>query len=166
MQPQVVQAVLQVAINENIARARVKEAQGKAEGIRDASRIKAGGEGAAIRTVGQAQGAAYRAQADVIGADRVALVRIMEEVRDGKIRITPGTLVSAGAEGGSPRLAFSAYLATLLSQKGAVLPPASPAVRSGTDRPSGGAPPRATDESPTAPSGDRSRPAPRPRSEP
>jgi uncharacterized membrane protein YqiK len=110
LQPQVVQAVLQVEINENNAKALVKEA----EGIRDSTRIKADGEGAAVRTVGQAQADAYHAQADVIGADRVALVRVMEEVREGQIRITPETLVTGGDSGTTNSL-FSAYLATLLA---------------------------------------------------
>ena len=112
LQPQVVQAVLQVEINENNAKALVKEA----EGIRDSTRIKADGDAAAVRTVGQATADAYSAQANVIGADRVALVRVMEEVREGNIRITPDTLVEGGS-GDTTSGLFSAYLATLLATK-------------------------------------------------
>ncbi|MCI4319164.1 MAG: hypothetical protein L3K23_03395 [Thermoplasmata archaeon] len=114
LQPQVVTAVLQVEINENEARALVKQA----EGIRDSTRIKADGDAAAVRTVGQAQADAYNAQALVIGADRVALVRVMEQVSSGNVRITPDTLVTAGADSGSPNTLFAAYLATLLSRSG------------------------------------------------
>ncbi|MCI4331251.1 MAG: hypothetical protein L3K19_05330 [Thermoplasmata archaeon] len=113
LQPQVVQAVLQVEINENEAKALVKQA----EGIRDSTRIKADGEGAAVRTVGQAQADAYLAQATVIGPERVALVRVMEQVRDGQIRITPDTLVATGGDGSSANTMITAYLATLLAGK-------------------------------------------------
>jgi uncharacterized membrane protein YqiK len=115
LQPQVVTAVLQVEINENEAKALVKQA----EGIRDSTRIKADGEAAAVRTVGQAQADAYNAQALVIGPDRVALVRIMEQVSDGNVRITPDTLVTAGVDAGGANTMFTAYLATLLARQGA-----------------------------------------------
>ncbi|MCI4350824.1 MAG: SPFH domain-containing protein, partial [Thermoplasmata archaeon] len=114
LQPQVVTAVLQVEINENEAKALVKQA----EGIRDSTRIKADGDAAAVRTVGQAQADAYNAQATVIGADRVALVKIMQEVSSGNIRITPDTLVTAGADSGGANTMFTAYLATLLARQG------------------------------------------------
>jgi regulator of protease activity HflC (stomatin/prohibitin superfamily) len=113
MQPEVVKAVLQVDINENYAKALVKQS----EGIRDSTRIKADGEGAAVRTVGQAQADAYQAQAIVIGADRVALVRVMEQVKEGHVRITPDTMVAAGGDASSSNTLFSAYLATLLAQR-------------------------------------------------
>lgn len=144
MQPQVVQAVLQVDINENNAKALVKQA----EGIRDSTRIKADGEGAAVRTVGQATADAYQAQAIVIGSDRVALVRIMEQVKDGHIRITPDTMVTAsGDSAGSANTLFAAYLATLLAPHppaargegaeppAAPAPPAPPAPKKGTGTP-------------------------------
>jgi regulator of protease activity HflC (stomatin/prohibitin superfamily) len=118
LQPQVVQAVLQVEINENGAKAQVKQA----EGIRDSTRIKADGDAAAVRAVGQAQADAYNAQAVVIGADRVALVRVMEQVSQGNIRITPDTLVASGSDGTGTGALLSAYLATLLATR----PPASP----------------------------------------
>jgi len=118
LQPQVVQAVLQVEINENGAKAQVKQA----EGIRDSTRIKADGDAAAVRAVGQAQADAYNAQAVVIGADRVALVRVMEQVSQGNIRITPDTLVASGGDGTGTGALLSAYLATLLATR----PPASP----------------------------------------
>ncbi|MCI4368350.1 MAG: hypothetical protein L3K09_02130 [Thermoplasmata archaeon] len=120
MQPQVVQAVLQVEINENNAKALVKQA----EGVRDSTRLRADGDGAAIRTVGQAQADAYNAQAIVIGPERVALVKVMEQVRDGGVRITPDTYVSTGADSsGGANTLFTAYLATLMAKGSS---PASP----------------------------------------
>lgn len=114
MQPEVVKATLQVAINENNAKALVKQS----EGIRDATRIKADGDAAAIRRVGEAQADAYHAQADVLGSDRIALVKVMEQVANGAVRITPDTLVTAsGTDGQALSPLLSAYLATLLSGK-------------------------------------------------
>ncbi|MFZ0831186.1 MAG: SPFH domain-containing protein [Thermoplasmata archaeon] len=113
LQPQVVQADLQIVINENNAKAAVK----RAEGIRDSTRIEADGQAAAIRRVGEAQGDAYHAQADVIGPDKVALIKTVDLLQAGKVRITPDTLVESGGGSEGPNTMFSAYLATLLSEK-------------------------------------------------
>ncbi len=112
LQPQVVQADLQIVINENNAKAAVK----RAEGIRDSTRIEADGTAGAIRRVGEAQGDAYRAQADVIGPDKVALIKTVDLLQAGKVRITPDTLVETGSGGEGSNTMFSAYLATLLAQ--------------------------------------------------
>ncbi|HEV2167252.1 MAG TPA: hypothetical protein VGS23_09820, partial [Thermoplasmata archaeon] len=107
-------AALQVQINENTAKAAVKQA----EGVRDSTKIRADGDAAAIRRVGEAQADAYHAQADVIGSERVALVKVMEQVASGKIKITPDTLLtSTGGDSSGAAGLFSAYLATLLNQK-------------------------------------------------
>jgi len=153
MQPEVVKAVLQVDINENYAKALVKQS----EGIRDSTRIKADGEGAAVRTVGQAQADAYQAQAIVIGADRVALVRVMEQVKEGHVRITPDTMVAAGGDGNSSNTLFSAYLATLLAQRPAPRPegsePPAPPSTSSSPPPPSSTPKKGTGTTPATPSG-------------
>ncbi|MGP8078851.1 MAG: SPFH domain-containing protein [Thermoplasmata archaeon] len=113
LQPQVVQADLQIVINENNAKAAVKQA----EGVRDSTRIVADGNAAAIRRVGEAQADAYHAQADVIGSDKVALIKTVDLLQAGKVRITPDTLVTAGGGADGTNTMFSAYLATLLAQK-------------------------------------------------
>jgi len=112
LQPKVVEASYQVQINENLAKAAIKQA----EGVRDSTRIQADGNAAAIRMVGEAQADAYHAQADVLGPDRVALVKVMEEVRDGKIRVTPDTLVTSGGDGSGAGTLLTAYLAKLLTE--------------------------------------------------
>ncbi|MCI4349125.1 MAG: hypothetical protein L3J93_02755, partial [Thermoplasmata archaeon] len=113
LQPQVVQADLQIVINENNAKAAVKQA----EGVRDSTRIVADGNAASIRRVGEAQADAYHAQADVIGPDKVALIKTVDLLQAGKVRITPDTLVMAGGGTDGASTMFSAYLATLLAQK-------------------------------------------------
>jgi hypothetical protein len=103
-----------VDINANKAVAAVKQA----EGVRDSTRIRADGDAAAIIRVGTAQADAYHAQADVLGAERVALVKIFEQIQEGKVVITPETLVMTGTDGQAGSVAlFSAFLATLLSGK-------------------------------------------------
>jgi len=113
LQPQVVQADLQIVINENNAKAAVKQA----EGVRDSTRIVADGNAAAIRRVGEAQADAYHAQADVIGSEKVALIKTVDLLQAGKVRITPDTLVMTGGGTEGATSMFSAYLATLLAQK-------------------------------------------------
>jgi regulator of protease activity HflC (stomatin/prohibitin superfamily) len=114
LQPQVVQADLQIAINENNAKAAVKQAEGE----RDATRIVADGNAAAIRRVGEAQADAYHAQTAVIGSDKVALIKTVDLLQGGHVRITPDTLVIGGGGGDGANTMFSAYLATLLAQRG------------------------------------------------
>lgn len=111
LQPQVVQADLQIVINENNAKAAVKQAEGE----RDSTRIVADGNAAAIRRVGEAQADAYHAQAEVIGSEKVALIKTVDLLQAGRVRITPDTLVVGGGAEGTNTM-FSAYLATLLSQ--------------------------------------------------
>ena len=116
LQPVVVQAALQVEINANNAKAAVKQA----EGYRDSTIIKADGDAAAVRRVGEAQADAYHAQADVIGSDRVALLGAFDRLKDVQPEvITPRTLVmSDGKGGGSSNTVLTTYLATLLSGEG------------------------------------------------
>src|SRR3989442_3004102 len=112
LQPKVVEASYQVQINENLAKAAIKQA----EGVRDSTRIQTDGNAAAIRMVGEAQADAYHAQADVLGADRIALVKVMEEVRDGKIRVTPDTLVTSVGDGAGTVSLLTAYLTKILTE--------------------------------------------------
>lgn len=131
LQPKVVEAELQVDINKNNAEAMVEQAKG----ISEATRRKAEGEASAIKQVGSAQADAYSAQAQVLGAERIALIRVMEKVAEGSIKITPDTLVAGGPEGANS--IFSAYLATLLRTAGGSTPPGpSMSPTKGADAPS------------------------------
>jgi regulator of protease activity HflC (stomatin/prohibitin superfamily) len=117
MQPQVVAASLQIDINTNNAKALVASAAG----IRDSTIIQADGQSEATRRVGEAQADAYHAQADVIGADRVAVLGAFDRLSKVQPQvITPQTLViSDGKDGGSPSgTVMTTYLATLLSTQG------------------------------------------------
>ncbi len=95
MQPQVVNALLQIDIERNKAEA----VRRQSEGLRDFKINTAQGEAEAIRRVGEAQADAYHAQAEILGGDKVALVKIMDEIRNTTTKIVPDTLVMSGAQG-------------------------------------------------------------------
>jgi len=101
MQPQVVQAALNIDINKNNAQAAVA----KAEGERDATRIVADGNAAAIRRVGEATADAYHAQSDVIGSQGVVALGSIDRLANVKPEtIVPRTLVtSTGGDGKDDR---------------------------------------------------------------
>lgn len=123
-QPDVVSAALSIEIEENKAKAVIKTA----EGVRESTKIKADGQayenretikgradGMAYeaRETGKGVADAYRLQAEVVGPERLALLKIMDAVGSGKIKITPDVLVGAGDGANS---LFNAWLATMLNQ--------------------------------------------------
>jgi hypothetical protein len=112
-QPDVVASKLQITINQNLAQAQIEQAKG----ISVSTSTQADGQSEAIRKVGQAQADAYRAQVLALGQNNVAMVNVMDRVKDGKIQITPQTLVvSGGKDGETTSTLFSAYLATLMAK--------------------------------------------------
>ncbi|MGI0080320.1 MAG: SPFH domain-containing protein, partial [Nitrososphaerales archaeon] len=116
-QPDVVASKLQITINQNLAQAQIEQAKG----VSVSTSTTAEGQSAAIRNVGQAQADAYSAQVKALGQNNVAMVNVMDRVKDGKILITPQTLVvSGGKDGETSSTLFAAYLATLMQKQ--VLP--------------------------------------------
>ena len=111
-QPEVVQAQLNVTIQENNAKALVAQS----EGIRDSTVNKAQGEAQATIAVGEAKARAYQAQTIVLGPDKVALIQVIDRIGQDNVKITPEFLVTGGGSDGGATSLFSAYLATLLSQ--------------------------------------------------
>jgi len=105
LQGKVVEAKLSIDISTNKAEAVRKEA----EGIRDATKTKADGEAYQQRQVGQGIADAFASQANVIGPERLALLKILGEVAAGKVKIIPDVLVSGKDEQGGNL--FSAWLA-------------------------------------------------------
>lgn len=85
-----------------------------AEGIRDSTKYKADGEAYAQEQVGTGTAKAYQAQADVIGADKLALIKIMTEVSTGNVKIVPDFLISGEAQGGN---IFNTWMATMLAEQ-------------------------------------------------
>jgi uncharacterized membrane protein YqiK len=120
MQPQVVNAILQIDIERNKAEA----VRRQSEGLRDYQKNLAEGEAAAIRKVGEAQADAYHAQADVLGGDKVALIKSLDEIKSSSTRLVPETVVMSGASGqdvGS--LMFTGWLANMMNKPSPAIPP-------------------------------------------
>ncbi len=110
-QKDVIDAKLSIEIQEDKAEAARKEA----EGIRDSTKYKADGEAYAQEQVGSGTAKAYKAQAEVIGADKLALIKIMSEVSIGKIKIVPDFLVGGDSQGGGNL--FNTWMATMLAEQ-------------------------------------------------
>jgi len=123
-QGEVVQSEIKIGIEKNNAEALRRTAEGKrdsvrieAEGTRDSFRIEAEGEAKAIRAVGAANAAAYQAQADAMGPERIAAIKMVEVIGEKGINITPTTLVVGGGKEGdinSPLL--STFLVTQINK--------------------------------------------------
>ncbi|MCK9578861.1 MAG: SPFH domain-containing protein [Methanoregula sp.] len=109
-QPDVIAAKLSIEIATDKAEAFRKEA----EGIRDATKTKADGQSYEAQRVGEGMAAAYKAQTDVIGPERVAAIKLIEEIAAGKVLITPNVLVSGDGNSGGNLL--NAILASWLGQ--------------------------------------------------
>ena len=112
-QPDVIAAQLQITINENEAKAAVAQAVGQ----RDATKTVADGTAYQTRVTGEAQANAYRAQVSAIGADRLTAIQLLNLIQEGRVRITPDTLVMSGKDGDATGGTLTAYLVSLLKGK-------------------------------------------------
>jgi len=110
LQPQVVSAKLSIQIEQDKADA----LRMQAAGVRDATKTKADGEAYQAKQVGLATADAYTAQRDALGADLAAFIRVMQEVREGQIKITPDILVTG--EQASTGL-FNMFLASMVKKQ-------------------------------------------------
>ena len=120
MQPQVVNAILQIDIERNKAEA----VRRQSEGLRDYQKNLADGEATAIRNVGEAQADAYHAQADVLGGDKIALIKSLDEIKNSSTRLVPETVVMSGASGqdiGS--MMFTGWLASMMNKPSPAIAP-------------------------------------------
>jgi regulator of protease activity HflC (stomatin/prohibitin superfamily) len=104
--------VIAAKLSIDIATDRAQAFRKEAEGIRDATKTKADGNAYEQEQVGKAIAAAYHAQTDVLGAERIAALKLVEEVARGNIVITPNILVNgSGDQGGN---LFNALMAKWL----------------------------------------------------
>lgn len=110
-QPEVIAAKLSIDIETDKATA----VRRTAEGIRDSTKYRADGDAYQKEMVGVGIAKAYSAQADVIGAQNLAIIQLLERVSEGKIKITPDFLVS-GADGTNANL-FSAWIMQMMSKE-------------------------------------------------
>jgi len=109
-QKDVIDAKLSIEIEKDKADA----ARRKAEGVRDSTKYEADGEAYKQRETGKGVADAYEAQAKVIGPDKLAIIKVVNEIATGKIKIVPDFLVTGEAQGGN---LFNTWIATMLNDK-------------------------------------------------
>jgi len=124
LQPSLVKAEIDVQIASQQKQQSIILAEGKGQATRleqegAAAGIEAVGkaEGEKIRAVGQATAEAYSKQAQAVGQSPLAIIEIMKQVSDGKIKITPDILIQGGGDGhgnGSSHV-LSAFIASLMA---------------------------------------------------
>ncbi len=110
-QKDVIDAKLAIDIAADNAEAARKEA----EGIRDSTKYKAEGEAFSAEEVGKGIAKAYEVQAKAIGKNNLAVIKLLGEIADGKVKIVPDFLIQGGDNQGGN--IFSAYIATLLKEQ-------------------------------------------------
>lgn len=110
-QKDVIDAKLAIDIKKDLAEARRREA----EGVRDATKYEADGVAYKQREEGKGLADAYNAQAEVIGPDKLALIKIIEQVAVGKVQIVPDFLIQgSGEQGGN---LFNAWMANMVKDQ-------------------------------------------------
>ena len=107
--------VITAKLSIDIATDKAEAFRREAEGIRDATKTKADGLSYEAEKVGQGTAAAYKAQTDVLGPERIAAIKLIQEIATGKVTITPNVLVSGGDGSQSGNL-INAILATWLTK--------------------------------------------------
>ncbi|HVO59016.1 MAG TPA: SPFH domain-containing protein [Dongiaceae bacterium] len=96
MQADLARSKVGVDIKKNNADARVAEAVGEAEYIRQTGTAK----GAEVEAVGLARARGYRAQVEALGSNATAIVNVVTALAEGKAKFVPDVLVAGGGNGG------------------------------------------------------------------
>ncbi len=132
-QKDVIDAKLSIDINNDMAEARVKEADGNrrsvilqaqgtkestilmAQGTKESTILVADGNSYKSKIEGDGVAAAYNAQKEAIGQQNVAVIKLIQEIAAGKIQIVPQVLVGGG-EGSASGNLFNAWLSQMIFQ--------------------------------------------------
>ncbi len=110
-QRDVIAVTLSIQINKDRAAALIEEATG----IKTATMLKADGERYNQSEIGKGLADAYQVQAEVVGPERLAVIKVMEQVASGKVKIVPDLLITG--ENGKGGHLFNTWLATMLSSE-------------------------------------------------
>jgi hypothetical protein len=92
MQADLARSKVGVDIKKNNADARVAEATGEAEYIRQTGTAK----GAEVEAIGLARARGYRAQVEALGSNATAIVNVVAALAEGKAKFVPDVLVAGG----------------------------------------------------------------------
>jgi uncharacterized membrane protein YqiK len=107
--------VITAKLSIDIATDKAEALRKEAEGIRDSTKTQADGLAYEAQKVGEGTAAAYKAQTDVLGPERIAAIKLIQEIAAGKVTITPNVLVSGGENNQGGNL-VNAILATWLTK--------------------------------------------------
>jgi regulator of protease activity HflC (stomatin/prohibitin superfamily) len=107
--------VISAKLSIEIATDKAEAARREAMGIRDATKTKADGTAYESERTGKGIAEAYKSQAEVLGQQNIAALKLFEEIAKGKIVITPEILVTGtGSDSGN---LLNALIATILKPK-------------------------------------------------
>jgi SPFH domain / Band 7 family len=95
MQADLARSKVGVDIKKNNADARIAEATGEAEYIRQTGTAK----GAEVEAIGLARARGYRAQVEALGSNATAIVNVVAALSEGKAKFVPDVLVAGGSNG-------------------------------------------------------------------
>lgn len=112
-QKDVIDAKLSIEIEAD----RADAARRKAEGVRDATKYEADGKAYENIQTGKGLAEAYKAQAEVVGPENLARIKIMEQVASGKIKIVPDFLIQGGRGGDQSGNLFQAWMANMVTDQ-------------------------------------------------
>ena len=107
MQADLARSKVGVDIKKNNADARIAEATGEAEFIRQTGTAK----GAEVEAIGLARARGYRAQVEALGSNATAIVNVVAALSEGKAKFVPDVLVAGGGGGAG---AFEGLAATAM----------------------------------------------------
>jgi len=108
--------VITAKLSIDIATDRAEALRKEAEGVRDSTKTRADGISYEAQKVGEGTAAAYKAQTDVLGPERIAAIKLIQEIAAGNVTITPNVLVAGGDTNQGGNL-VNAILATWLTKE-------------------------------------------------
>ena len=123
MQADLARSKVGVDIKKNNADARVAEATGEAEYIRQTGTAK----GAEVEAVGLARARGYRAQVEALGSNATAIVNVVTALAEGKAKFVPDVLVAGGGNGNGAIEGLAATAMRFFGSGSSAVPPSSKA---------------------------------------
>lgn len=107
--------VIDAKLSIDIEKDRADAARRKAEGVRDSTKYEADGKAYENIQTGKGLAEAYKAQAEVVGPENLAKLKIMEQVATGRIKIVPDFLIQgSGDQNGN---LFQAWMANMVKDQ-------------------------------------------------
>lgn len=107
--------VIDAKLSIDIEADRAEAARRKAEGVRDSTKYEADGKAYENIQTGEGLAKAYKAQAEVVGPDNLAKLKIMEQVAGGNVKIVPDFLIQgSGDQSGN---LFQAWMANMVKDQ-------------------------------------------------